>query len=143
DQRIARLVRAEVGEANGLTLADLGVGIARDGSITVDSARLAALPPTRLADAEALLRELSGAASPTRPNRLASIAQLALTANEGLTRQQARANRDLERVEEQAAARQALLTRQFAAMERSVGLSRAAQTQIDQLVALWTADRDR
>uniref|UniRef100_UPI0013DBEF3D flagellar filament capping protein FliD n=1 Tax=Sandarakinorhabdus rubra TaxID=2672568 RepID=UPI0013DBEF3D len=37
DQRIARLVRAEVGEANGLTLADLGVGIARDGSITVDS----------------------------------------------------------------------------------------------------------
>ena len=143
DQRIGRLVGAVVPEAGGLSLADLGVGIARDGTITVDSARLATLPPTRLADAEALLRELSGSASPTRPNRLQSIAQLALTANEGLSRQQARASRDLERVQQQAEVRQALLTRQFAAMERSVGLSRAAQQQIDQLVALWTADRDR
>jgi flagellar hook-associated protein 2 len=143
DQRIGRLVSAVVPEAGGLSLAELGVGIARDGTITVDSARLATLPPTRLADAEALLRELSGAASPTRPNRLQSIAQLAVAAGDGLSRQQARASRDLERVQQQAEARQALLTRQFAAMERSVGLSRAAQQQIDQLVALWTADRDR
>jgi flagellar hook-associated protein 2 len=143
DQRIGRLVTAPVAEANGLSLAELGVSIARDGSITVDSARLANLPATRLADAETLLRELSGAASPTRPNRLQSIAQLAVTANEGLSRQSARASRDLDRVQQQAEARQALLTRQFAAMERSVGLSRAAQQQIDQLVALWTAERDR
>lgn len=143
DQRIGRLVSAVVPEANGLSLAELGVGIARDGTITVDTARLANLPPTRLADAEALLRELSAGASPTRPNRLQSIAQLAVAANDGLTRQQARANRDLERVQQQAEVRQALLTRQFAAMERSVGLSRAAQQQIDQLVALWTADSDR
>ena len=143
DQRIGRLVTAPVAEANGLSLADLGVSIARDGSIAVDSARLANLPATRLADAEALLRELSGAASPTRPNRLQSIAQLAVTANEGLSRQSARASRDLDRVQQQAEARQALLTRQFAAMERSVGLSRAAQAQIDQLVALWSAERER
>lgn len=143
DQRIGRLVGAVVPEANGLSLAELGVGIARDGSITVETARLANLPPTRLADAEALLRELSAGASPTRPNRLQSIAQLAVAANDGLTRQQARANRDLERVQQQAQVRQALLTRQFAAMERSVGLSRAAQQQIDQLVALWTAEQGR
>jgi flagellar hook-associated protein 2 len=143
DQRIGRLVGTVVPEANGLSLAELGVGIARDGSITVDTARLANLPPTRLADAEALLRELSAGASPTRPNRLQSIAQLAVAANDGLTRQQARANRDLERVQQQALVRQALLTRQFAAMERSVGLSRAAQQQIDQLVALWTAEQGR
>jgi flagellar hook-associated protein 2 len=132
-----------VAEAGNLSLTDLGVGIARDGSITVDTARLATLPPTRLADVEALLRELSASASPTRPNRLSSIAQLAISASEGLSRQSARAARDLERVQAQASAREAQLTRQFAAMERSVGLSRAAQTQIDQLVALWTADRNR
>jgi flagellar hook-associated protein 2 len=143
DQRIGRLVSVQVAEANGLSLADVGVGIARDGTITVDSARLANLPAARLADAEALLRELSGSASPTRPNRLTSIAQLAVTANDGLTRQRTRASRDLEKVEAQAQARQALLTQQFAAMERSVGLSRAAQSQIDQLVALWTADSER
>ena len=143
DQRIGRLVNVSVAEAGGLSLADVGVGIARDGSITVDSARLANLPATRLADAEALLRELSGSASPTRPNRLQSIAQLAVTANEGLSRQRARASRDLDKVQQQAEARQALLTRQFAAMERSVGLSRAAQSQIDQLVALWTAEQGR
>jgi flagellar hook-associated protein 2 len=143
DQRLTRLVTARVAEAGNLSLTDLGVGIARDGSITVDTARLATLPPTRLADVEALLRELSASASPTRPNRLSSIAQLAISASEGLSRQSARAARDLERVQAQASAREAQLTRQFAAMERSVGLSRAAQTQIDQLVALWTADRNR
>jgi flagellar hook-associated protein 2 len=143
DQRLTRLVTVRVAEAGNLSLTDLGVGIARDGSITVDTARLATLPPTRLADVEALLRELSASASPTRPNRLSSIAQLAISASEGLSRQSARAARDLERVQAQASAREAQLTRQFAAMERSVGLSRAAQTQIDQLVALWTADRNR
>ncbi len=142
DQRIARLVNHVVPEAGGLSLAQLGVGIARDGTITVDTARLATLPPTRLADAEALLREMSGAASPTRPNRLQSIAQLAVTAGEGLGRQQARAQSDLGKVERQIEVRRALLTRQFAAMERSVGESRAVGLQLQQLVDSWTRARD-
>lgn len=138
DQRIARLVTEPVAEANGLRLSDLGVGIQRDGTISVDTARLANLPATRLADAEALLRELSGAASPTRPNRLQSIAQLAVTASDGLTRQRERASADLAKVERAAEAQRTLLTRQFAAMDRAVAQSRAVQVQLDQQIAMWT-----
>jgi flagellar hook-associated protein 2 len=142
DQRIARLVGFSVPQANGLSLAELGVGIARDGTITVDTARLANLPPARLADGEALLRELSAAASPTRPNRLQSIAQLAVTASEGMARQRGIASRDLDKVQRQTDVRQALLTRQFAAMERAVGESRAVGLQLQQLVDSWTRARD-
>jgi flagellar hook-associated protein 2 len=142
DQRITRLVSFAVPQANGLSLAQLGVGIARDGTITVDAARLANLPPTRLADAESLLRELSGASNPTRPNRLQSIAQLAITASDGLTRQRGLASRDLDKVQRQADVRQVLLTRQFAAMERAVGESRAVGAQLQQLVDSWTRSRD-
>ena len=138
DQRITRLVTQAVPQAGGLRLADLGVSIQRDGSITVDTARLANLPATRLGDAEALLRELSGAASPTRPNRLQSIAQLAVTASEGLTRQRDRANADLEKVNRAADVQRILLTRQFAAMDRAVAQSRATQVQLDQQIAFWT-----
>lgn len=138
DQRISRLVTEPVAQANGLRLADLGVSIQRDGSITVDSARLSNLPATRLADAEALLRELSGPASPTRPSRLQSIAQLAVTASDGLTRQRDRANADLTKVQRASEVQRALLTRQFAAMDRAVALSRATQVQLDQQIAFWT-----
>ncbi|OYZ15407.1 MAG: hypothetical protein B7Y35_04790 [Sphingomonadales bacterium 28-64-96] len=138
DQRITRLITQAVPQANGLRLADLGVSIQRDGSITVDTAQLANLPATRLGDAEALLRELSGAASPTRPNRLQSIAQLAVTAAEGLTRQRDRANQDLEKVNRAADVQRILLTRQFAAMDRAVAQSRATQVQLDRQIAFWT-----
>lgn len=138
DQRITRLVTEPVSQAGGLRLSDLGVGIQRDGSITVDTARLANLPATRLGDAEALLRELSAAASPTRPNRLQSIAQLAVTASDGLGRQRERATADLQKVERAAEVQRALLTRQFAAMDRAVAQSRAVQAQLDQQISMWT-----
>jgi flagellar hook-associated protein 2 len=142
DQRLTRLITQPVTQAGGLRLADLGVSIQRDGAITVDAAQLANLPATRLADAEALLRELSGPASPTRPGRLQSIAQLAVTAAEGLTRQRDRANADLEKVSRAADVQRALLTRQFAAMDRAVAQSRATQVQLDQQIAFWTRRDD-
>lgn len=137
DQRIVRLVTAVVPEANGLRLADLGVSVARDGSITVDPARLANLPPTRLGDAEALLRELTGSARPDRPNRLQSIAQIAGTASDGLVRQRDAATRDLAKVDVQVAAMRTLLTRQFAAMDTAVAQSRAVGSQLDALMDSW------
>ena len=137
DQRIVRLVTAAVPEANGLRLADLGVSIARDGSVIVDAARLANLPPARLGDAEALLRELTGSARPDRPNRLQSIAQLAGTASDGLVRQRDAASRDLAKVDVQVATLRTLLTRQFAAMDTAVAQSRAVGSQLDALVDSW------
>ena len=138
DQRLTRLVTQAVPQAGNLRLADLGVGIARDGIITVDAARLASLPAARLADAEALLRELSGPASPARPGRLQSIAQLAVTASSGLDRQRGAANRDLAKVERAAEVQRTLLTRQFAAMDRAVAQSRAVGVQLEQQIAFWT-----
>lgn len=138
DQRLVRLVTQPVEQANGLRLADLGVSVQRDGSISVDAARLANLPPSRLGDAEALLKELSGPASPARGNRLQSIAQLATSASDGLVRQRDAANRDLVRVDSQAETQRALLTRQFAAMDQAVALSRAVGVQLDQQIAMWT-----
>ncbi|MFZ4381479.1 MAG: flagellar filament capping protein FliD [Sandarakinorhabdus sp.] len=137
DQRITRLVTAVVPDANGLRLADLGVSVARDGAITVDAARLANLPPARLGDAEALLRELTGAARADRPNRLQSIAQIAGTASDSLVRQREAASRDLGKVDVQVAALRTLLTRQFAAMDTAVAQSRAVGAQLNQLVDSW------
>ena len=137
DQRLVRLVTTAIPEANGLRLADLGVSVQRDGSITVDAAQLANLPPTRLGDAEALLRELSGAARPDRPNRLQSIAQIVGSAGDGLVRQRDAASRNLARVEVQIEANRLLLTRQFAAMDTAIGQSRAVSAQLDQLVDSW------
>jgi flagellar hook-associated protein 2 len=137
DQRITRLVTAAVPEAGGLRLADLGVSVARDGGITVDAARLANLPPARLGDAEALLRELTATARADRPNRLQSIAQIAGTAGDSLVRQRDAASRDLAKVDVQVAALRTLLTRQFAAMDTAVAQSRAVGAQLDQLVDSW------
>jgi flagellar hook-associated protein 2 len=137
DQRIVRLVTAAVPESNGLRLADLGVSVARDGSVIVDAARLANLPPARLGDAEALLRELTGSARPDRPNRLQSIAQLAGTASDGLVRQREAARRDLAKVDVQVATLRTLLTRQFAAMDTAVAQSRAVGSQLDALMDSW------
>ncbi len=142
DQQIVRLVTAPVPQAGGLRLSDLGVSVLRDGTIAVDSARLANLPPTRLGDAEALLNELSGAARADRPNRLQTIAQTVATASDGLSRQRDGASRELTRIDQRVEVMRTSLTRQFAAMETAVGQSRAAGQQLEQLMALWTAERN-
>jgi flagellar hook-associated protein 2 len=141
DQQIVRLVTAPIAQAGGLRLSDLGVSVLRDGTISVDTARLANLPPTRLGDAEALLTELSGSARADRPSRLQSIAQTIATASDGLSRQRDGATRELARIDQRVEVMRISLTRQFAAMETAVGQSRAAGQQLEQLMALWTAER--
>jgi flagellar hook-associated protein 2 len=141
DQQIVRLVTAPIAQAGGLRLSDLGVSVLRDGTISVDTARLANLPPTRLGDAEALLTELSGAARADRPSRLQSIAQNIATASDGLGRRRDVATRELTRIDQRVEVMRTSLTRQFAAMETAVGRSRAAGQQLEQLMALWTAER--
>ncbi len=142
DQQLVRLVTAPIAQANGLRLSDLGVSVLRDGTISVDTARLANLPPTRLGDAEALLREVAGSARSDRPNRLQSIAANVGTATDGLTRQRDRASAELTRIDQRVEQMRQVLTRQFAAMDAAVGQSRAAAQQLTQLMDLWTAERN-
>lgn len=138
DQQIVAMIAAPVGAASGLRLRDLGVDVTRDGGVTFDAARLAALPEDRQADAEALLRHMSGPASPSAPDRLASIAARLGPAADGLARQRDVLAADQTRAEVRIEAYRTLLTRQFAAMDNLVSASRAVETQLDQLVALWT-----
>jgi flagellar hook-associated protein 2 len=143
DQQLVRLVTRPIAQANGLRLSDLGVSVLRDGTISVDTARLANLPPTRLGDAEALLREVAGSARADRPDRLQSIAANVGTASTGLSRQRDGANAELARVDSRVEQMRQVLTRQFAAMDTAVGQSRAAAQQLTQLMDLWTADARR
>ncbi len=134
DQRLAGLVAAPVAAANGLRLRDLGVSVDRAGVIGFDPARLAALPPTRLGDAEALLRSLAAPALSTQPGRLLSIAELVTPASAGLARARATVTTGLAAVDTRLATYRSQLTQQFAAMDRLVAASRAVGAQLTQLL---------
>ena len=138
DQRIAGLVTAAFSTTNGLKLRDIGLSVARDGTISYDAARFAALPASRLADAEALLTALSAPSLSTQPNRLQSIGALASPATGGLTRQRAAVTSDLAQVDVRLATYRATLTRQYAAMDRLVAASKAVGAQLDQQIAAWS-----
>lgn len=137
DQRIAGLVTTAFAEAGGLRLRDLGVTVARDGSVGFDAARFAALSPVRYGDAENLLKALAAPALSTRPNRLLSIAELATPAGAGLARRRTGVTGELAKVETRLASYRATLVRQYSAMDRLVAASKAVQAQLDQQIAAW------
>ena len=142
DQRIAAMVTAPVAAANGLRLRDLGVGVTRAGDVTFDAARFAALSPTRLADAEALLRTLASPALSAEPNRLQSIADLITPVSAGLARQRTAVTADLAKVDVRLATYRSQLVRQYAAMDTLVAASKAVGTQLDQQIKIWTNARN-
>lgn len=142
DQRIARLATTPFSEANGLALRDLGISIARDGSVSFDESRFAQLSPTRYADAEALLKALAAPALSTRPNRLQSIADLATPATAGLARQRSTVTRDLSTIDTRLATYRANLVRQYAAMDKLVAASKAVEEQLDQQIAAWNNQKN-
>lgn len=138
DQRITGLITASFGTTNGLRLSDIGFSVGRDGTISYDAARFAALPAARLADAEALLTALSAASLSTQPNRLQSIAALTEPASSGLNRQRTAVSSDLAKVDIRLASYRTTLTRQYAAMDRLVAASKAVGEQLDQQIAAWS-----
>ncbi len=142
DQRIARLANTPFAEANGLALRDLGISVARDGSVSFDAARFARLSPTRYADAEALLKALAAPALSTQPNRLQSIADLATPATTGLSRQRSTVTRDLATVDSRLATYRATLVRQYAAMDKLVAATKAVEAQLDQQIAAWNNQKN-
>lgn len=137
DQRVAGLVTMPVAAANGLRLRDLGVNIARDGAISFDAARFAALSPMRYADAEALLKTLAAPALSTQPGRLQSIAEMVTSASAGLARTRTGVTSALAKVDVRLGTYRATLVRQYAAMDRLVASTKAVQAQLDQQIAAW------
>ena len=140
DQQLVALVTTPIAAANGLRLRDLGVSVARSGAISFDADRLAALPLSRAADAEALLRTLSGS-SLGSPQSLQAVAALASPATAGLSRQRDAVTAGLARVEAQLATYRTSLTRQYAAMDRLVSASKAVGVQLDTQIRMWTSNR--
>jgi flagellar hook-associated protein 2 len=138
DQRITGLITASFGTTNGLRLSDIGFSVGRDGTISYDAVRFAALPAARLADAEALLTALSAPSLSTQPSRLQSIAALTDPASSGLNRQRTAVSSDLAKVDIRLASYRTTLTRQYAAMDRLVAASKAVGEQLDQQIAAWS-----
>ncbi len=143
DQRIASLIGAAIPQANGMRLADLGFGIARDGAITFDASRLAGLSPERLADAEGLLKTMAAPALSSQPNRLKSLAELVTPASAGLSSQRSRLSSDLEKIDQRLATYRDTLVRQYAAMDRAVAAARAVGDSLTQQIEAWTASLSR
>jgi flagellar hook-associated protein 2 len=141
DQRLSTLVATPVAAANGLRLRDLGVSISRSGSVSFDADRLAALPESRQADAETLIRTISGA-SIGSPLSLNAIAETATPATAGLTRRKDGITADLAKVDTRLADYRTSLTRQYAAMDRLVAASKAVGTQLDTQIKMWTSSRN-
>jgi flagellar hook-associated protein 2 len=140
DQRLVAMVTTPIAAANGLRLRDLGVSVARTGAVSFDPDRLAALPAARGADAEVLLRTLSGS-SFASPQSLQAVAALASPATAGLTRQRDAVTASLARVEAQLTTYRTSLTRQYAAMDKLVAASKAVGAQLDTQIRMWTSDR--
>ncbi len=138
DQRIVSLINTPVEAAGGLRLRDIGVSVTREGGVQFDADRLASLTPSQQAQAEQLLRSLSGPASTTQPARLQSIAALATPATDGLERRQALLRADLAKVDVRLEAYRSVLLRQFAAMDRLVAANKAVGEQLDQQIAIWS-----
>ncbi|KPF79501.1 hypothetical protein IP88_01890 [alpha proteobacterium AAP81b] len=143
DQRLAGLISASIPQANGLRLSDLGLSVARDGSISFDSTRLAGMTPTGLANAEALLKTMAAPALSGQPNRLKSIAELVTPTSAGLTSQRGRLTTDLATVETRLTAYRTKLVRQFAAMDAAVAISKQVGTQLTQQIDAWVAGLSR
>ena len=141
DQRLTALVATPIAAANGLRLRDLGISVSRSGAVTFDAERLAQLPAARQADAEAVLRTLSGS-SFSGPNALQAIAESVTPASAGLTRRKDGVTAELAKVEARLSDYRASLTRQYAAMDKLVAASKAVGTQLDTQIKIWTSNRN-
>lgn len=141
------LTLAPVGPAGAAgaptTLADLGVATGRDGTLSLDSARLATVLAAHPASVEAMFAPGAGL-----PAALAAIAETAADRTSGLgaseagyARAQADLGEDREALAAAAEKAQARLTQQFAAMDAKVAAYKATQGFLAQQIASWNAER--
>ena len=147
---LARALGGFVGAAvagSSLRLTDLGVATARDGTLTLDSARLAASIATDPAAVKALLGV--GSAAPTGLGSALQTLKTTMTGSRGVlgqsksvyARATAAITRDRARLDTDMATMTDRLTTSFSAMDRQVAAIKASQAYLTQQVAMWTAQR--
>jgi flagellar hook-associated protein 2 len=147
---VARLTTTPLVPASGnapTRLSDIGVSVTRDGGFTVDEARLARAVRDHPAGIEALVTALNkptAFGSPAGPLRAIADQFRGASQGSGNDTALARESADIARQREALNARMERLTaqytRQFAALDRSVGQSRGLQQYLQQQIDLWTRD---
>lgn len=133
DATLRQLERNLAALTTGAGLAALGVSTQRDGTMTVDSAKLSAALARDPDGAEALLAGLSGT------NGALTKARGAIGTDSRLAREQRAISTAQARMENSTTTLRAQLTRQYAAMERAVGGFKATQSFLDQQIKAWNS----
>lgn len=146
-QALARLVTTTLASGGTVTnLADLGVKTMRDGSLTVDTARLDAVLAADPDAVEALFNPVGtdkgiGGALKALRDDLRGL-NGALTATTGkLSKEAAAISAEKVKVETRSQIYNAQLVRQYSAMEVRVASFKATQSYLEQQIKMWSADR--
>ena len=137
-QQLRGLIASPVGTGFPARLGDLGIATARDGRLTLDTAkatRVAAASPKAV---EAMLAALVKPGGGLRQIERALGAGGALGSAARLEREQAAVTREKGALEERMTRLRAQLERQYSAMDVAVAASKSTQSFIDQQVKLWT-----
>ncbi|MHA6718424.1 flagellar filament capping protein FliD [Sphingomonas sp. RS6] len=123
------------------TLADLGVATARDGTLSVDSTRLASALASYPDTIEAMFKDGSGVSA-----ALSAIATTASSNSYGLGASQTRYQKSLDDIAEQQSAAAAdaetvrtRMTRQFANMDTMVASYKSTQSFLQQQIDAWNS----
>lgn len=132
-------------------LSGIGLTVDRNGNFTVDEARLAAAVASHPESVEKLISALNAPAAPGKAGGpLRQVAESFRLAAQGaagqptaLQREAATIAREREQLESRTQRLRDNYTRQFAALDRAVGQSRAVQTFLSQQIDLWTRSSDR
>lgn len=153
-QSLTRLTTEPILAPDGnapVRLSDIGISLTRDGNFTLDSGRLAAAVRDFPETIERMITTLNRpAAFGVEPGRLPAIASAFRTATVGAIGQSSALQRELDDIARQRAVLDNRMdrlsetyTRQFAALDQSVGQSRALQSFLTQQIDIWTRSRDR
>jgi flagellar hook-associated protein 2 len=148
-QQLGSLTSVALVPANGsqpTRLSELGLSVDRNGSFTVDEARLARATTEQPAAMEAILTALTTRATPTRPaGQLRGMAELFRASAEGANGQPSALQREARAITADRAALDARIarvrdsyTRQFTQLDLAVGQSRQLRTYLQQQIDLWT-----
>lgn len=137
------------GSGSVQTLADVGVSTNRDGTLTVDSARLARVLASDPAGVEALFADGSGASGGGLSAAFSTVAARLTSRTSGLdaattryTKQQTELTDAKTKLADATAATTERMTRQFASMDSRVAAYKSTQTFLTNQIAAWNKSND-
>lgn len=141
---LSRLPQAQLATTGTYrTLSDIGIGVTRSGSITLDAVRFDAALAAQPTEVAALLTGTTGLAKALKDldTRLTMADGAISLAAARYDRVATKIGRDRERMEADSTRLVDRLTKSFAGMDRQVAQLKAVQSYIEQQVAAWNSAR--